>query len=81
MTNGGLSPIIYYKMNTDLSVLFKTVTESVPNYLMFIILIVMCYGMCVSFVKIVCDNVVKVVLANRVPVTFKVKDGEITENN
>ena len=81
MTNGGLSPIIYYKMNTDLSVLFKTVTESVPNYLMFITLIVMCYGMCVSFVKIVCDNVVKVVLANRVPVTFKIKDGEITENN
>lgn len=81
MTNGGLSPIIYYKMNTDLTVLFKTVTESVPNYLMFITLIVMCYGMCVSFVKIVCDNVVKVVLANRVPVTFKVKDGEITENN
>lgn len=81
MTNGGLSPIIYYKMNTDLTVLFKTVTESVPNYLMFITLIVMCYGMCVSFVKIVCDNVVKVVLANRVPVTFKIKDGEITENN
>ena len=81
MTNGGLSPIIYYKMNTDLTVLFKTVTESVPNYLMFITLILMCYGMCVAFVKIVCDNVVKVVLANRVPVTFKVKDGEITENN
>ena len=81
MTNGGLSPIIYYKMNTDLTVLFKTVTESVPNYLMFITLILMCYGMCVSFVKIVCDNVVKVVLANRVPVTFKIKDGEITENN
>ena len=81
MTNGGLSPIIYYKMNTDLTVLFKTVTESVPNYLMFITLILMCYGMCVSFVKIVCDNVVKVVLANRVPVSFKVKDGEITENN
>lgn len=81
MTNGGLSPIIYYKMNTDLTVLFKTVTESVPNYLMFITLILMCYGMCVAFVKILCDNVVKVVLANRVPVTFKVKDGEITENN
>lgn len=81
MTKWGLSPIIYYKMNTDLSVLFKTVTESVPNYLMFITLILMCYGMCVAFVKILCDNVVKVVLANRVPVTFKIKDGEITENN
>ena len=81
MTNGGLSPIIYNKMNTDLTQLFKTITESVPNYLMFITLILMCYGMCVSFVKIVCDNVVKVVLANRVPVSFKVKDGEITENN
>ncbi len=75
--------IVYtcYKMNTDLTQLFKTVTESVPNYLMFITLIAMCYGMCVSFVKIVCDNVVKVVLANRVPVSFKIKDGEITENN
>jgi ATP/ADP translocase len=63
----------------DLTSLFKTVTESVPNYLMFITLIVMCYGMSVAFVKIVCDNVVKVVLASRVPVTFKIKDGEITE--
>ena len=68
-------------MNTDLTVLFKTVTESVPNYLMFIILIVLGYSLCVAFVKILCDNVVKVVLANRVPVSFKVKDGEITENN
>jgi hypothetical protein len=68
-------------MNTDLTVLFKTVTESVPNYIMFIILIVLGYSLCVAFVKVLCDNVVKVVLAARVPVTFKVKDGEITENN
>jgi ATP/ADP translocase len=66
-------------MNTDLTQLFKTVTESVPNYLMFITLIVMCYGMGVAFMKTFFDNVVKVVLANRVPVTFKIKDGEITE--
>ena len=65
----------------DLTSLFKTITESVPNYIMFIILIVLCYSLCVAFVKVLCDNVVKVVLANRVPVTFKVKDGEITENN
>ena len=68
-------------MNTDLTVLFKTITESVPNYIMFIILIVLGYSLCVAFVKVLCDNVVKVVLAARVPVTFKVKDGEITENN
>ena len=65
----------------DLTSLFKTITESVPNYIMFIILIVLGYSLCVAFVKVLCDNVVKVVLANRVPVTFKVKDGEITENN
>ena len=64
----------------DLTSLFKTITESVPNYLMFITLIAMCYGMSVAFVKIVCDNVVKVVLANRVPVTFKIKDGSDDEN-
>lgn len=79
MTNGGLSPIIYNKMNTDLTVLFKTVTESVPNYIMFIILIVLGYSLCVAFVKVLCDNVVKVVLAARVPAEFKFRDGSDTE--
>lgn len=78
MTNGGLSPIIYNKMNTDLTVLFKTITESVPNYIMFIILIVLGYSLCVAFVKVLCDNVVKVVLAARAPVSFKIKDDENT---
>jgi len=67
-------------MNTDLTVLFKTVTESVPNYIMFIILIVLGYSLCVTFVKILSDNVVKVVLAARVPVSFKIKDGSGDEN-
>ena len=67
-------------MNTDLTVLFKTVTESVPNYIMFIILIVLGYSLCVAFVKVLCDNVVKVVLAARAPVSFKIKDIENTEN-
>lgn len=80
MTNGGLSPIIYNKMNTDLTVLFKTVTESVPNYIMFIILIVLGYSLCVAFVKVLCDNVVKVVLAARAPVEFKIRDGSGDEN-
>ncbi len=80
MTNGELSPIIYNKMNTDLTVLFKTVTESVPNYIMFIILIVLGYSLCVAFVKVLCDNVVKVVLAARAPVSFKIKDGSGDEN-
>jgi hypothetical protein len=76
LTNGGLSPIIYNKMNTDLTVLFTTVTESVPNYIMFIILIVLGYSLCVAFVKVLCDNVVKVVLAARAPVSFKVEETE-----
>ena len=67
-------------MNTDLTQLFKTVTESVPNYLMFITLIAMCYGMSVAFVKTLSDNVVKVVLAARAPVSFKIKDGSDDEN-
>jgi hypothetical protein len=67
-------------MNTDLTVLFKTITESVPNYIMFIILIVLGYSLCVAFVKVLCDNVVKVVLAARAPVSFKIKDGSGDEN-
>lgn len=80
MTNGGRCPIIY-KMNTDLNTLFKTVTESVPNYIMFIILIVLGYSLCVAFVKILCDNIIKVVLAARAPVTFKLKDDVDVENS
>jgi len=64
----------------DLTSLFKTITESVPNYIMFIILIVLGYSLCVAFVKVLCDNVVKVVLAARAPVSFKIKDDSDDEN-
>ena len=67
-------------MNTDLTVLFKTVTESVPNYIMFITLIFMVYLMAVAFVKIFSENLIKVILAARAPVSFKIKDIENTEN-
>ncbi len=67
-------------MNTDLTVLFKTVTESVPNYIMFITLIFMVYLMAVAFVKILCENLIKVILAARAPVSFKIKDIENPEN-
>jgi len=67
-------------MNTDLTVLFKTVTENVPNYIMFITLILLVYLMAVAFVKILCENIIKVVLAARAPVSFKIKDIENTEN-
>ena len=77
---GVVYPIIYYKMNTDLTVLFKTVTENVPNYIMFITLIFLVYLMAVAFVKILCENIIKVILAARAPVSFKIKDIENTEN-
>ena len=67
-------------MNTDLNTLFKTVTESVPNYIMFITLVFLVYLLCVAFVKALCDNIIKVVLAARAPVTFKIKDDAETEN-
>ncbi len=71
---------LLYKMNTDLTVLFKTVTESVPNYIMFITLIFMVYLMAVAFVKIFSENLIKVILAARAPVSFKIKDIENPEN-
>ena len=67
-------------MNTDLTVLFKTVTDSVPNYIMFITLIFMVYLMAVAFVKIFSENLIKVILAARAPVSFKIKDIETPEN-
>lgn len=67
-------------MNTDFNILFKTVTENVPNYIMFITLVFLVYLMAVAFVKILCENIIKVILAARAPVSFKIKDIENTEN-
>jgi len=67
-------------MNTDFTVLFKTITESIPNYLMFMGLVFLVYSLTIAFVKVLSDNVVKVVLAARAPVAFKIKDGSDDEN-
>jgi hypothetical protein len=67
-------------MNTDLTQLFKTVTESVPHYLMFMGLVFLAYSLTIATIKVISDNVVKVVLAARTPVTFKIKDGGELEN-
>lgn len=67
-------------MNTDFNILFKTVTENVPNYIMFITLVFLVYLMAVAFVKILCENIIKVILAARAPVSFKIKDIENPEN-
>lgn len=52
----------------DMNNFYKTITESVPNYIMFITLIVLGYSMCVAFVKILCENIIKVILAVRAPI-------------
>ncbi len=67
-------------MNTDFTVLFKTITESIPNYLMFMGLVFLVYSLTIAFIKVFSDNVVKIVLAARAPVTFKIKDGGELEN-
>ena len=67
-------------MNTDFTVLFKTITESVPHYLMFMGLVFLAYSLTIATIKVISDNVVKVVLAARAPVTFKIKDGGELEN-
>jgi hypothetical protein len=67
-------------MNTDLTQLFKTITESVPHYLMFMGLVFLAYSLTIATIKVISDNVVTVVLAARAPVTFKIKDGGELEN-
>ena len=61
-------------MNTDFTLLFKTVTETIPNYLMFMGLVFLFYSLSIAFVKFLFENVVKVVLAIRAPVTLKIKE-------
>jgi hypothetical protein len=47
---------------------------------MFMGLVFLAYSLTIAFVKVLSDNVVKVVLAARAPVAFKIKDGSDDEN-
>lgn len=68
-------------MNTDLTQLFNTITESVPHYLMFVGLVFLAYTLTIATIKVISDNVVKIVLAARAPVSFTLKDGGGLENS
>ena len=52
----------------DINGFYKTITDNVPNYIMFIVMLFIVYLLCVAFVKIFCENIVKVILAVRAPI-------------
>jgi hypothetical protein len=47
---------------------------------MFMGLVFLAYSLTIATIKVISDNVVKVVLAARAPVAFKIKDGSDDEN-
>jgi|NOAtaT_7_FD_contig_21_4067412_length_813_multi_5_in_0_out_0_1 hypothetical protein len=52
----------------DMNTFYKTITDSVSNYIMFIVLLFIVYLLCVASVKILCDNIARVILAVRTPI-------------
>lgn len=60
----------------DLNKFYSTITDNVPNYIIFVVLLLFMYLLVVTSFKILCDNIIKVVLAVRAPVSFKIQDQE-----
>lgn len=64
-------------LTTDFSALFKQVTGSVYDYLMFLVFLMVIYLFIGALVKLITDCIIKVVLAIRAPITTKFEvDGE-----
>ena len=61
-------------MTTDFTLFFKTITDSVGNYLLMVLLILMVYSMIYNLIKHISNCIVTVVLACRAPITTKNSD-------
>ena len=60
-------------LTTDFSALFKQLTNSVYDYLMFLALLTVVYLFIGALVKLITDCIIKVVLAIRAPITTKLE--------
>jgi hypothetical protein len=60
-------------LTTDFSALFKQLTNSVYDYLMFLALLTVVYLFIGAMVKLITDCIIKVVLAIRAPITTKLE--------
>jgi hypothetical protein len=63
-------------LTTDFASLFKQIASSIPEYLMFLLLLIILYVFVGALVKLITESIIKVILAIRAPITFKVKGDE-----
>lgn len=66
-------------LNTDFAALFKTLTDNIYNYLMFLAFLIILYVFAAAFIKLLTDCVIKVVLAIRAPINGKFTDIAVEE--
>lgn len=63
-------------LTTDFAALFKQITNSIPEYLMFLVFLIILYVFAAALIKLITDSIIKVVLAIRAPITSKFEDTE-----
>ena len=63
-------------LNTDFAALFKHITNSIPEYLMFLVFLIILYVFVAALIKLITDSIIKVVLSIRAPITSKFEDTE-----
>ena len=55
-------------LSTDFAALFKHVTDNITTYVMFIAMMFMMYMLFVAIMKIITENIIKIILAIRAPI-------------
>lgn len=63
-------------LTTDFVALFKQITNSIPEYLMFLVFLIILYVFVAALIKLITDSIIKVVLSIRAPITSKFEDTE-----
>ena len=63
-------------LTTDFAALFKQITNSIPEYLMFLVFLIILYVFVAALIKLITDSIIKVVLSIRAPITSKFEDTE-----
>lgn len=56
-------------LSTDFAALFKHITQNITTYLMFIAVMFMAYMLFVAVTRTITDNIIKIVLAIRAPIS------------
>lgn len=58
-------------LSTDFTALYKYITVDVYGFLIFLITLMLLYGLFCAVVNFITDNIIRIIVAMRAPITYK----------